>query len=70
MTDKKLLDKVEVNIFCPQCELPVKLIVRTNRTNGSQFLGCPNWPKCRHTQGIPTDLIMRLQGATPLPGFA
>jgi ssDNA-binding Zn-finger/Zn-ribbon topoisomerase 1 len=69
MASKSLPDGMEVSVFCPECIPRVKLVVRTNRANGSQFLGCPNWPKCRHTQSIPMDVIMRLQGAVPLPGF-
>ena len=69
MSDKKLLDGTSVNVFCPKCVPSVKLIVRTNRANGSQFLGCPNWPQCRHAQSLPEDLIMRLHGAVTLPGF-
>lgn len=65
----KLKGRSEVNVFCPFCELQIKLIVRTNRQNGSQFLGCPNWPECKHTQQIPIDIVLRLQGAQPLPGF-
>ncbi len=68
---RKLQDRMQVNVFCPRCSPPVKLIVRTNRSNGIQFLGCPNWPEsCHHTQPIPADLIMRLHGAVPLPGFS
>ena len=66
---KKLKEGTQVNVFCPNCSPAVKLIVRTNRANGSQFLGCPNWPMCGHSQGLPQDLIMRLQGAVRLPGF-
>jgi len=70
MTGKKLPTGMCVNVFCPRCVPRVKLVVRTNRANGSQFLGCPNWPECKHTQAIPEDLIMKLHGATPLPGFS
>ena len=66
----KLPSGMKVNIYCPRCQTPRKLVVRTNRMNDTQFLGCPNWPLCQHTQPIPQDLIMRAQGATELPGFS
>lgn len=67
----KLQDRMTVNVFCPRCSPSVKLIVRTNRLNDSQFLGCPNWPEsCHHTQPIPQDLIMQALGAKSLPGFS
>ena len=66
---KKLRDGMQASVFCPRCSPSVKLIVRTNRMNDSQFLACQNWPQCNHTQPVPQDLIMRLHGAIPLPGF-
>ncbi len=62
----KLQDNLEVNIFCPTCKPPRKLIVKTNRQNGNQFLGCPNWPNCDYTRGIPEELILRAQGQKEL----
>lgn len=54
---------------CPKCSPRVKLMVKTNRANGNQFLGCPNWPECEYTAPIPEALIMQAQGAQKLPGF-
>lgn len=65
----KLQDRAEVGVYCPQCSPPPKLVVHTNRQNGTQFLGCPNWPKCDHTQEIPEDIKMQAAGARRLPGF-
>jgi ssDNA-binding Zn-finger/Zn-ribbon topoisomerase 1 len=66
----ELRDGMEISIFCPKCEVArVKLVVRTNRQNDSRFLACSNWPGCGHTQGLPEDLLQRLRGAIPLPGF-
>ena len=59
---KKLSDGTASTIICPNCSPMVKLIVRTNGQNGSQFLGCPNWPACDHTQAIPESWLMRLAG--------
>ena len=33
------------NPFCPICKKG-KLVIRTNRTNGNQFIGCTNYPQC------------------------
>ena len=65
----KLLEGSEVAVWCPVFIPQVKMVVRTNRLNGHQFLGCPNWPSCEHTTGIPEDILMRAAGAVPLPGF-
>ena len=65
----QLADGTEVNVFCEDCSVPVKLIVRTNRQNGSQFLGCRNWPDCTYSKPLPIDIVMKLQGAVALPGF-
>lgn len=60
----KLPDKKETEKACPKCGS--KLIVRTNRANESQFLGCPRWPECQHTEPIPESIRMRLQGQPTL----
>ena len=55
---------------CPHCKRfgrgQVKLIVRTNRQNTSQFLGCPNWPMCEYTEAIPESMMMELLGQPKL----
>lgn len=28
---------------------PVFLVVRVNKTSGDKFLGCPNFPNCKHS---------------------
>jgi ssDNA-binding Zn-finger/Zn-ribbon topoisomerase 1 len=62
----KLKDRTETNRGCPDCGPNTKLIVRTNRVNGSQFLGCPNWPGCKYSAPIPESLLMELAGVQPL----
>ena len=37
---------------CPECEAP--MVVKTNRTNGGNFWGCPNIPSCRATRPKPS----------------
>lgn len=59
----------ETNRYCPTCVPIRKLIVKENRHTGHQFLGCPNWPECEHTEPIPDDMIMIATGASRLPGF-
>ena len=56
----------EVHIGCPNCGIATRLIVRVNKSNGGQFLGCPNWPKCSHTQNIPDHILMEALGAPKL----
>lgn len=52
---------------CPECGRD--LVVRRNRQNDSEFLGCTGYPECRHTEGLPEFLKMRALGAIALPGF-
>jgi ssDNA-binding Zn-finger/Zn-ribbon topoisomerase 1 len=63
---KKFVENTESDILCPQCNPPRKLIVKTNRNNGNQFLGCPNYPDCKYTRGIPEEWIMRANGQPSL----
>ena len=57
----------EVKKFCPDCAQP--LVVRTNKAVGIDFLGCSQYPECRHTEPLPADIEARRQGALGLPGF-
>ena len=59
---------IEIAKTCPKCA-PDRLVVRTNKTTGHDFLGCPNWPACEHAEPLPLDIQMRRQGAIALPGF-
>lgn len=66
MTKPKFVDNSESEILCPECNPPRKLIVKTNRHTGNQFLGCPNWPDCGYTQQIPEAWVMKAQGQPTL----
>ena len=55
-----------VEISCPECGVATQLMVRRNRTSDTQFLGCPNWPECDHTQPITEEMRMRAAGAPTL----
>jgi ssDNA-binding Zn-finger/Zn-ribbon topoisomerase 1 len=57
----------KLRIACPECGKP--MLPRTNRENGSEFLGCSQWPKCTATQPLPAYVAMLRQGAPTLPGF-
>ena len=54
----------ETDIPCPTCG--AKLIVKTNKANGNQFLGCPRWPECNYTRPIPESWKMRAAGQEEL----
>jgi len=60
----KFENNKETDIPCPDCGKLLR--VKTNRTNGNQFLGCPGWPDCTYTRGIPEAWIMRAQGQEEL----
>lgn len=65
----KFEENKQSDIWCPLCgEAGWKslLIVKTNKINGGQFLGCPNYPNCSHTRNIPEEWIMRQQGQVGL----
>lgn len=44
-------------IPCPSCAENgrgrVLLVVRVNRKTGHEFMACPEWPECSHTQSVP-----------------
>jgi ssDNA-binding Zn-finger/Zn-ribbon topoisomerase 1 len=52
------------DIPCPKCGK--MLIVKTNRNSEHQFLGCPDWPECEYTRGIPEEWKMREAGQKEL----
>lgn len=62
----KLPDRAVSGKTCPNCGVNTMLIVRTNRDNGRQFLGCPNFPECTYHEGIPESTKMRLMGQPEL----
>lgn len=70
MTEPRFENNKPTDIDCPECKDAgrgsVKLIVKTNRQNGGQFLGCPRWPECQHTRAIPEAWIMRANGQPEL----
>lgn len=48
---KQELNKAYINhgaSICDQCDSP--MIIRTSRMDGSKFLACTGYPKCRHTK--------------------
>jgi ssDNA-binding Zn-finger/Zn-ribbon topoisomerase 1 len=59
-------NNLESDIPCPNCVPPRKLIVKTNRHNNNQFLGCPNYPDCDYTRSIPEAWKMRANGQAEL----
>ena len=61
----KFVEQSEVNVYCTECN-DTKLIVRTNKKTGHQFLGCPQWPQCSYTREIPDELILRALGQKEL----
>jgi len=55
-----------VDLRCPNCPADTRLLIKTNRHNNTQFLGCPNYPACNYTREIPESLKMQLRGAPRL----
>jgi len=68
----QIMDGTETTKTCIKCEQRTisprlrKLIVRTNSNNGSRFLGCSDYPRCRHTEALPQEMIMRMMGQKEL----
>jgi ssDNA-binding Zn-finger/Zn-ribbon topoisomerase 1 len=63
----KLKDGTATERTCPRCGS--RLVVRTQKATGHQFLGCPKWPECSHAEPIPEAVIMKAAGAQTLPGM-
>ena len=57
----------EVTVTCPACGGP--MVQRTNRQNGSEFLGCSRYPDCTETAKVPAWVHMKRAGAIELPGL-
>ena len=61
------MSDIDVTITCPDCGAP--MVERINSHNLSSFLGCSNYPDCKHTDKLPEYVAMRRAGADQLPGF-
>ncbi len=59
-----LKDGAEVDKGCIECG--AKMVIRSRGSDGAKFLGCSNYPTCKHTEPIPQDLVMRLMGQPTL----
>lgn len=49
------------HIHCPECG-DGEMIVRQNRQTDEFFLGCSNYPSCKHSQNLPEELRLRALG--------
>jgi ssDNA-binding Zn-finger/Zn-ribbon topoisomerase 1 len=46
------------------------MVIRTNKANGSEFLGCTGWPdECTETMKLPAYVEVIRAGGQALPGF-
>ncbi len=63
---KQLSPGTAVSIACPKCGPATQLVIRENNYTHSQFLACPNYPTCQHTQEIPESLNMQVSGQKTL----
>lgn len=61
------MSDAEITKPCPECG--GRLVVRVNRQNDTEFLGCASYPVCTHTEGVPEYLRLRKLGFAELPGF-
>ena len=57
----------QVTIRCSRCGCP--MVERTNRQNGSTFMGCTGYPDCDETAKVPPYLEMKRVGGLELPGL-
>ena len=62
----KFKNNLSTDIPCPMCKDGTTVIVKTNKINGNQFLGCPKYPECDYTRPIPEAWKMRAQGQEEL----
>jgi ssDNA-binding Zn-finger/Zn-ribbon topoisomerase 1 len=56
-------------VHCPKPSCGAPMVRRTNRQNGSEFMGCSEYPACTETMPIPESIRLREAGALELPGF-
>lgn len=52
---------------CPECG--AVMVIRQNKIDHSFFLGCHNYPDCKHTMEIPENMRLELLGFKRLPGM-
>jgi ssDNA-binding Zn-finger/Zn-ribbon topoisomerase 1 len=66
---KALSEKVgqKTKQACPECG--AVMVIRQNKTDKSFFLGCHNYPDCKHTTEIPESMKLELLGFKRLPGM-
>lgn len=57
-----------LTLRCPGCGTG-HLLERENRQNGSRFMGCSEFPRCRHSEPLPAYLELKRAGAVELPGL-
>lgn len=55
-----MTQQIKITKHCPICS--AALVERTNRQNGSTFLGCSRYPECKHTEPVPESVKLRRQG--------
>lgn len=51
---------------CPAPDCKGTLTIRRNKATDSEFLGCDQWPACKHTEPLPESIKMRRLGAPEL----
>ena len=61
--------EISVSKTCPICGPATMLTLRQNAKTRIDFLGCTAYPECEYTEPLPTDILMRRQGAEMLQGF-
>ena len=60
MADDSLSPGTKVNKDCPDCDW--QLVIRQNGETGHLFLGCSQYPECKHTEPLPEFFRMKALG--------
>lgn len=47
----ELKNKADTNRTCPECKIG-RLICRQNTENGRFFVGCTEYPSCKHSEAV------------------
>jgi ssDNA-binding Zn-finger/Zn-ribbon topoisomerase 1 len=58
-SDHRNTTALAVTGWCPDCDSPLR--VRTNRSDGTAFIGCTTFPACRFTQPLLPALAHRVR---------
>jgi ssDNA-binding Zn-finger/Zn-ribbon topoisomerase 1 len=55
-----------LHISCPECGVGSSMVIRQNGDTLEFFIGCSNYPRCKHSQNLPEHLRLEALGQRSL----